>query len=128
MARNRSAIWGKARREGESTSGFFCFRNLNLIPSPRLFRLKGLMLLTAINFMPAALFRVSPLPYEYTLFWSFGIPAFAAALCFAWHTAKYRKINYVFAAGVALLVVMVQLRFVVPDSSLWFKLVATIAP
>lgn len=89
---------------------------------------KGLMLLTAINFMPAALFRVSPLPYKYTLLWSFGIPAFAAVLCFAWHTAKYRKINYVFAAGVALLVVMVPLRFVVPDSSLWLRLVAMIAP
>lgn len=89
---------------------------------------KSLMLLTAINFMPAALFRISPLPYEYILLWSFGIPALIAVTCFAWQTAKYRNINYVFAAAVTLFVAMVPLRFVIPNSNLWLDLVAMIAP
>jgi hypothetical protein len=87
---------------------------------------KSLMLLTAINFLPAALFRVAPA--ENTMLWAFGIPALMAVACFAWYTAKHRKLNKVFAAGVLLLVVAVPLRFVIPDSEAWLRLVAAIAP
>lgn len=89
---------------------------------------KSLMLLTAINFMPAALFRISPLPYEYVLFWAFGIPLLIAILCFTWHTAKHRKLNKVFAAGVLLLVIMFPTRFFVPNSKIWLDLVSMLAP
>lgn len=89
---------------------------------------KPLMLMTAINFMPAALFRVSPLPPEYTLFWAFGIPLVVAMSAFAWHTVKYRKFNAVFAAAVGLLAVTFPLRFFIPNSEIWLDLVALIAP
>jgi hypothetical protein len=88
---------------------------------------KPLMLLTAINFMPAALFRVSPVPPELTLFWAFGIPAVIAMACFGWHTLKTGKFNRVYAAGVAVVVAMVPLRFVVPDSGPWLRFVALLA-
>jgi hypothetical protein len=89
---------------------------------------KSLMLLTAINFMPAALFRISPVPDEYTLFWAFGIPAAFAVACFAWYTAKHRKLNKVFALGVLILLVAVPLRMIVPDTELWLRFVGLIAP
>lgn len=89
---------------------------------------KSLMLLTALNFMPAALFRVSVVPPEYTLLWAFGIPAVLAVACLAWHTAKHRKLNKVFAAGVLLVLVAVPLRFVVPGTDAWLRFVGSIAP
>ena len=89
---------------------------------------KSLMLLTAINFMPAALFRVSPVAEQYTMLFAFGVPALLAAACFAWYTAKQRKFNKIFAVGTLVVLVMVPLRFVIPDSALWLKLVAAIAP
>jgi hypothetical protein len=89
---------------------------------------KSLMLLTALNFMPAALFRVSVVPPEFTLLWAFGIPAVLAVACLAWHTAKHRKLNKVFAAGVLLVLVAVPLRFVVPGTDAWLRFVGSIAP
>lgn len=89
---------------------------------------KPLMVLTAINFAPAALFRVSPLPYEYILYWAFGVPTIVAILCLAWHTAKHGKLNPVFAAGVVLLTVCFPLRFIVPHSNIWLGLVSLVAP
>lgn len=89
---------------------------------------KSLMVLTAISFTPAALFRVSPLPYEYILYWAFGIPTVIAILCLAWQTKKSGKVNYVFAAGVLLLTVFFPLRLVVPNSSVWLGLVSLVAP
>lgn len=89
---------------------------------------KPLMLLTAINFMPAALFRISPVADQYTMLWAFGVPALIAALCFAWYTARHRKFNTIFAAGVLLLLVAVPLRMVIMESKLWLDLVAKIAP
>lgn len=89
---------------------------------------KSLMLLTAINFLPAALFRV-PLPTpEIQPFFAFGVPALLAIAALAWHTAKHRKLNKIFAAGVLLLVAMVPLRFVVMESQTWLNLVARLAP
>lgn len=89
---------------------------------------KSLMLLTALNFMPAALFRVSVVPEQFTLLWAFGVPALLAVACFAWYTAKHRKLNKVFAAGVLLVLVAVPIRFVVPATDAWLRLVALIAP
>ncbi|HEY8558801.1 MAG TPA: hypothetical protein VIL74_00250 [Pyrinomonadaceae bacterium] len=89
---------------------------------------KALMLLTALNFMPAALFRVSPVADEYTMLWAFGVPALLAVGCFAWHTARHGKLNKVFAAGTLLVLIMVPVRFVVPGTDAWLKFVAAIAP
>lgn len=91
---------------------------------------KSLMLLTALNFFPAALFRVSPVPEQPTLtiLWAFGLPALLAIVCLVWHTARHRKLNRVFAAGVAALVIMLPLRMIVSESETWLRFVALIAP
>jgi hypothetical protein len=89
---------------------------------------KSLMLLTAINFLPAALFRIPLWQGEYTAVWAFGIPVLIAAACFAWYTAKHRKFNKVFAAGVLLLIAAFPIRFIVSASDAWLQLVALIAP
>jgi hypothetical protein len=89
---------------------------------------KPLMLLTAINFMPAALFRIPVVSDQYTMLWAFGVPSLIAVACFAWYTAKHRKFNAVFAAGVLLLLAAVPLRGVVMESKIWLDFVALIAP
>ena len=89
---------------------------------------KSLMLLTAINFLPAALFRVAPVPPEYTMLWAFGIPALLAVAALIWSTKKRGKLNKVFAAGVALLIIAVPMRAVISESGIWLNLVALIAP
>lgn len=89
---------------------------------------KPLMLLTAINFFPAALFRISPVADQYTMLWAFGVPSLIAVACFAWYTAKHRKFNGVFAAGVLLLLAALPLRFVIMESKIWLDFVALIAP
>jgi hypothetical protein len=89
---------------------------------------KSLMLLTAINFMPAALFRLPLFSPELTMVGTFGLPALLAVACLIWQTAKYRKLNKVFAAGVLLLVAAIPLRLVVAPSEIWHDFVARLAP
>lgn len=89
---------------------------------------KGLMLLTAINFLPAALFRVAPVPPQFTILWAFGVPALLAVICLVWFTVRRRKLNRIFAAGVLLVIVAVPLRIVISESETWLRLVACIAP
>ena len=89
---------------------------------------KTLMLLTAINFVPAALFRIPAVAPDYMVFWAFGAPALLAVGILAWHTRKHGKINRVFAAGVGLLVVMIPLRLIISESHAWLSFVGWIAP
>lgn len=89
---------------------------------------KSLMLLTAINFMPAALFRVPAVPPEYTVWWAFGVPALFAVGSLAWHTWKRGKLNRVFAAGVALLLIAVPLRPIISSTNAWLSFVGWLAP
>jgi hypothetical protein len=89
---------------------------------------KSLMLLTAINFLPAALFRIPLVPPEYAMLWAFGVPVLIAVSCFAWYTAKHRKLNKAFAAGVLLLFAAFLLRQVVMVSEPWLRFAAWLAP
>ena len=89
---------------------------------------KSLMLLTAINFMPAALFRIPMVAPDHMVFWAFGTPALLAVLILAWHTWKHRKFNKIFGAGVALLVIAIPLRLSISESNAWHALVGWIAP
>lgn len=84
---------------------------------------KSLMLLTAINFMPAALFRIPAVPPEYAYFWAFGVPATIAIAALVWRTWKTGKLNKVFAAGVAMIVAAVPLRPIVSESNVWLSFV-----
>lgn len=89
---------------------------------------KSLMLLTAINFLPAALFRVSPVPDQFTILWAFGVPNLLAVICLVWFTVRRHKLNKIFAAGVLLLIAALPLRIVISESETWLRFVAWIAP
>lgn len=89
---------------------------------------KTLMLLTAINFLPAALFRLPLFPPDLTIIGTFGVPALMAVACLIWLTAKHGKLNKVFAGGVLLLIAAIPLRIVIAPSEIWLNFVARLAP
>lgn len=89
---------------------------------------KNLMLLTAINFLPAALFRVSPVTGQLTILWAFGVPSLLAIICLVWCAIRRGQLNKVFAAGVLLLIVALPLRLIISESETWLRLVGWIAP
>jgi hypothetical protein len=81
---------------------------------------KSLMLMTAINFMPAALFRIAFVPAEYTELFAFGIPGLIALGCMAWMRAKHGKFNYVFAAATLLyFIAFPPIRFIFTETAIW---------
>ncbi len=89
---------------------------------------KVLMLMTAVAFVPAALFRLPVVAPEYMLFWAFGTPALMAAAILGWHAWKHGKLNKVFAAAVALVCAAIPLRIVIMDSRPWLAFVGWLAP
>ncbi|HEX8565074.1 MAG TPA: hypothetical protein VF648_05340 [Pyrinomonadaceae bacterium] len=91
---------------------------------------KSLMLMTAINFMPAALFRVSFVPESYTLLFTFGVPGLIAILCFAWLRMKHGKFNRVFAAALLLYFIALPFpfRMVLAQTTVWHSIVNWMAP
>ncbi len=88
---------------------------------------KSLMLLTAINFLPAALFRFPIFPEESVIHFAFGIPNLMAIICLIWFTAKHGKLNKIFAAGVLLLLIAQPMRNIIGDSAIWLNFVKWIA-
>lgn len=82
---------------------------------------KSLMLMTAINFIPAALFRVSVVPDSYVMLFTFGTPALIAIGCLAWLGLKHGKINRVFAAAIGLYLVTAPFTFrmLFAQSAIW---------
>lgn len=88
---------------------------------------KSLMLLTAINFLPAALFRIPVVSPEYAILWAFGVPALMAVACLVWHSRKHGKVNRVLAAGVALLVLAIPARILLMGSQMWLAFVGWLA-
>ncbi len=89
---------------------------------------KGLMLLTAINFLPAALSRLPLVSPENLFPVVFSISVLLALAALGWHTWKHRKLSRVFAAGVVLLIAALPLRFVIAKTQVWLNFVALIAP
>jgi hypothetical protein len=88
---------------------------------------KSLMLLTAINFLPAAFGRMPVVPPEKMLWWAIGIPCLLALTCLGWHTWKHGKLNRVFAIATVLLVVSYPLRIVLAGTSVWLNFVTWLA-
>ncbi|MBK9163712.1 MAG: hypothetical protein IPM21_07355 [Acidobacteria bacterium] len=88
---------------------------------------KSMMFLTAIAFLPAALFRMPVVPPEYANIWAFGVPALMATAALIWHSVKHGKVNRVFAAGVAVIVAAVPLRPLIANPEPWLGFVAWIA-
>jgi hypothetical protein len=88
---------------------------------------KTLMLMTAINFMPAALFRIAPVPPQFVIHFAFGVPILVALACLAWHTSKHRRLYKVFAAAVLLLIAAHPLRIILGGSKIWLDFTAWLA-
>jgi hypothetical protein len=88
---------------------------------------KSLMLMTAINFLPAAVARIPLVPAQFMILWAFGVPDLFALISLGWHTAKHRKLNKVFAAGVLLLIASHPLRIVLAGSKIWLQFVGWLA-
>jgi hypothetical protein len=89
---------------------------------------KTLMLMTAIAFMPAALFRLPVVPPQLIIHWAFGAPMLVALACLGWHTAKHHKLNKVFAASVLLVIAAHPLRIALLNSEVWLRFTAWLAP
>lgn len=89
---------------------------------------KSLMLMTAINFLPAALFRIPVVPEQYTLLFVFGLASLMAIACLLWMRAKHGKFNRIFAAATLLLIIALPLRLVLAGTSVWHNFVAWLAP
>jgi hypothetical protein len=89
---------------------------------------KSLMLMTAINFLPAAVSRIPLVPAQLMILWAYGVPDLLAFVCLGWHTAKHRKLNKVFAAAVLLLIASQPLRIVLAGSKAWLQIAARLAP
>lgn len=82
---------------------------------------KSLMLMTAINFLPAALFRVAVVPPDYIMLFAFGIPAAIGVGSLIWMSVRHGKLNRVFAAALLLYLVALPLpfRMLLAQSAIW---------
>ena len=88
---------------------------------------KTLMLMTAINFSPAAIARIPILPPEMMIIQWIALPIILGAACFAYYTWKQRKFNWVFAVALLLFSVSGPLRLYVAFTRPWLDFVAWIA-
>lgn len=82
------------------------------------------MLLTAINFLPAALFRLPILPPERAIIQAFGGAILIALAALGWHTWKHRRLNKTFAVGIVLMIVALPLRIAFGETELWLNITA----
>jgi hypothetical protein len=89
---------------------------------------KGLMLMTVLNFLPAALFRIPFIPPQYGLLWGFGVPDILAIASFSWYTWKHRRFNAPFALGVLLVITSLPLRLLFAGTPTWHAVATWLAP
>lgn len=85
---------------------------------------KTLMLLTAINFLPAAVGRIPLVPEKFLILWAFGVPSLMAFGGLIWFSLKNRKLNKIFALGVFLLIASYPLRIYLMFSENWLRFVS----
>ena len=85
---------------------------------------KALMLLTAINFMPAAVVRLPFIPMETMILWAYGIPDLIAITSLVWLSVKHRKLNKIHAAAVFFLIVSHPVRIILTGSQTWIDFVS----
>ncbi len=89
---------------------------------------KTLMLMTAINFLPAAFARATFIPVEYLILWMFGVSGGIAAACLIWHSLKHRKLNKVFLTAVIIFTTTTPLRMAFAETQIWLQFVGWLAP
>jgi len=83
---------------------------------------KGLMLLTAINFLPPALGRADL--FGLGPIWFLGVPAALALTSLGLEARRYGRLNRVFAAGVALFVISYVVRLAIMGTETWLAFAA----
>lgn len=88
---------------------------------------KTLMLMTAINFSPAAFARLPIFPPELFIIQALGFPSALAIACFAWHTWKHRKFNWVFAIAAFAFIASGPLRVIFAGTQVWLGFVGWMA-
>ena len=88
---------------------------------------KTLMLMTAINFSPAAFARLPIFPPELFIIQALALPALVGLICFAWHTWKHRKFNWVFAVALFTFIASGPLRVVFAGTQSWLGFVGWLA-
>jgi hypothetical protein len=91
---------------------------------------KSLMLMTAINFLPAALFRIPIVPESHAPLFAFGIPALLAIFSLVWLRIKHGKFNRVFVAAILLYLIALPIpfRMTFAQTAVWHQFVASLAP
>jgi hypothetical protein len=85
---------------------------------------KSLMLMTAINFLPAAVVRIPLIPAKFMILWAYGVPDLIALICFGWYTWKHRKLNKAFAAAILLFIASQPLRIMLAGTKTWLEFAA----
>ena len=88
---------------------------------------KALMLMTAINFVAAAIARIPILPPQMAMIQYYGITDLIALASLGWFTWKHKKFNWTFAWAVALLIVSQPLTIIIGYSKPWLELTAWFA-
>ena len=84
---------------------------------------KGLMLLTAINFIPPALARIPIAALQAAgPLWFFGFPTVLATLCLVLDARRHGRVNRVLAAATAALVVSYLARLALMSTGVWLDL------
>jgi hypothetical protein len=84
---------------------------------------KRLMLLTAINFLPPAIARI-PIASLQALgpLWFFGFPTALTLLCLGLDARRFGRVNWVFAAGAAVLIGSYVVRLALMTTDAWLSL------
>ena len=85
---------------------------------------KTLMLMTAINFSPAAIARLPLLPPELFIIQALVFPALLGIVSFAWHTWKTRKFNWVFAIALIAFIASGPFRVWFSGTKVWLGFMA----
>lgn len=120
---------------GISPYGFFAIPLVQMIVFAALFAAaifyrkspvehKSLMLLTAINFLPAAFGRIPLLPAQFIILQSFGVPAIIALFFLAWHAIKHRRLNKIFSVATLLMIASFPLQVFLALNQKFIELVA----
>jgi hypothetical protein len=89
---------------------------------------KGLMLLTVLNFLPAALSRMSFIPPPFKLLWGFGVPDILALASLGLFTWRYRRFSVPVALGVLLVLTSLPIRIMFSGTQTWHAITAWLAP
>jgi hypothetical protein len=107
--------------------GFVAFFSAAIYYRKRPAEHKSLMLMTAINFLPAAVSRIPVVPDKYAIFWFLGVPDVLALAFFGWYTWRHRKVNKVFAVALGLLIASHPLKIMLMGTEPWVRFAGWLA-